>query len=74
MSEVVLEFNNVSFSYNETANVSNLNVKIEKGDFIELYCPESSVKYFDIVYEDENIIVVNKEGRMHYDTIKHYLP
>ncbi len=36
MSEVLLEFNNVSFSYNETANVQNLNVKIEKGDFIAI--------------------------------------
>lgn len=33
MSEIMLEFNNVSFSYNSTANVQNLNVKIEKGDF-----------------------------------------
>lgn len=29
----VLEFSNVSFSYNETANVRNLNAKIKKGDF-----------------------------------------
>lgn len=36
MSEVVLEFRDVSFSYNETANVQNLNVKIEKGDFIAI--------------------------------------
>lgn len=33
MSEPVLEFKDVCFSYNETANVKNLNVKIEKGDF-----------------------------------------
>lgn len=33
MSEVILEFKNVSFSYNSTANVQNLNVQIEKGDF-----------------------------------------
>lgn len=33
MSEPVLEFKDVCFSYNETANVHNLNVKIEKGDF-----------------------------------------
>lgn len=33
MSETVLEFKDVCFSYNETANVHNLNVKIEKGDF-----------------------------------------
>lgn len=32
--ETVLEFQNVSFSYNETANVKDLNVKIEKGDFV----------------------------------------
>ena len=31
-----VEFNNVSFSYNETANVQDLNVKIEKGDFIAI--------------------------------------
>ena len=36
MSEVVLEFRDVNFSYNETANVQNLNVKIEKGDFIAI--------------------------------------
>lgn len=29
----VLEFKNVGFSYNETANVHDLNVKIQKGDF-----------------------------------------
>ena len=29
----VLEFKNVCFSYNETANVHDLNVKIKKGDF-----------------------------------------
>ena len=34
--ETVLEFSNVSFSYNETANVSDLNVKIQKGDFISI--------------------------------------
>ena len=32
-SPTVLEFSNVSFSYNETANVQNLNVQIKKGDF-----------------------------------------
>ena len=31
--EVMLEFKDVSFSYNSTANVQNLNVQIEKGDF-----------------------------------------
>ena len=31
--QTVLEFSNVSFSYNETANVKDLNVKIKKGDF-----------------------------------------
>lgn len=38
MSEenIVLEFNNVSFSYNDTANVKNLNVKIRKGDFVSI--------------------------------------
>ena len=35
-SSPVLEFKNVSFSYNETANVRNLNVKINKGDFIAI--------------------------------------
>lgn len=34
--EIMLEFQNVSFSYNETANVSDLNVKIEKGDFVAI--------------------------------------
>ncbi len=32
-SDTVLSFQNVSFSYNETANVKNLNVNIHKGDF-----------------------------------------
>ena len=32
-SPAVLQFQNVNFSYNSTANVHNLNVKIEKGDF-----------------------------------------
>jgi energy-coupling factor transport system ATP-binding protein len=32
-NKTVLELHNVCFSYNETANVQNLNVKIEKGDF-----------------------------------------
>ena len=36
MSEVVLEFKNVFFSYNETANVKDLNVQIHKGDFIAI--------------------------------------
>ena len=35
-SDVVLEFSNVGFSYNETANVRNLNVKVHKGDFISI--------------------------------------
>ena len=34
MSKVMLEFKDVSFSYNSTANVQSLNVKIEKGDFV----------------------------------------
>ena len=33
MSQTVLEFKNVSFSYNETANVRDLNVQIKQGDF-----------------------------------------
>ena len=33
MNVPVLEFKNVCFSYNSTANVNNLNVKIQKGDF-----------------------------------------
>lgn len=33
---VVLEFSNVGFSYNETANVHDLNVKVHKGDFISI--------------------------------------
>ena len=36
MSEMVLEFKNVFFSYNETANVKDLNVQINKGDFIAI--------------------------------------
>jgi len=36
MAEVMLEFKDVSFSYNSTANVQNLNVKIEKGDFVAI--------------------------------------
>ena len=32
-SNTVLQLQNVDFSYNSTANVHNLNVKIEKGDF-----------------------------------------
>lgn len=31
-----LEFKDVSFSYNETANVKGLNVKIKKGDFVAI--------------------------------------
>ncbi len=31
--EIMLEFKDVAFSYNETANVQNLNVNIKKGDF-----------------------------------------
>ena len=34
MSEVMLEFKDLSFSYNSTANVQSLNAKIEKGDFV----------------------------------------
>lgn len=34
--DVVLEFSNVGFSYNETANVRDLNVKARKGDFISI--------------------------------------
>lgn len=33
LEQPVLEFKNVWFSYNETANVHDLNVKIQKGDF-----------------------------------------
>ena len=35
-------------------------LQIKKGDFVEIYCPDSLVKYFFVVYEDENIMVVNK--------------
>ncbi len=35
-SDVVLEFAGVGFSYNETANVHDLNVKVQKGDFISI--------------------------------------
>ena len=34
--DVILEFSHVSFSYNETANVCDLNVKVHKGDFISI--------------------------------------
>lgn len=34
--EVLLEFKDVCFSYNSTANVRNLNVSIKKGDFIAI--------------------------------------
>ena len=34
--DVVLEFSNVAFSYNETANVHDLNVKVHKGDFVSI--------------------------------------
>ena len=34
--DVVLEFSGVGFSYNETANVHDLNVKLHKGDFISI--------------------------------------
>ena len=36
MAETMLEFKDVSFSYDTTANVQNLNVKVEKGDFIAI--------------------------------------
>lgn len=36
MSDTILEFQNVSFSYNETANVKNINIKVEKGDFLAI--------------------------------------
>ena len=35
-SDLVLEFSHVGFSYNETANVRDLNVKVHKGDFISI--------------------------------------
>ena len=34
--EVLLEFKNVNFSYNETANVKDLNIEIKKGDFVAI--------------------------------------
>ena len=34
--DVDLEFSHVGFSYNETANVRDLNVKVRKGDFISI--------------------------------------
>ena len=36
MGETVLEFKNVFFSYNETANVKELNVQVEKGAFLAI--------------------------------------
>ena len=35
-SQIMLEFKDVSFSYNQTANVQNLNVTVEKGDFVAI--------------------------------------
>ena len=35
-TDLVLEFSHVGFSYNETANVRDLNVKAHKGDFISI--------------------------------------
>ena len=35
-TDLVLEFSHVGFSYNETANVRDLNVKVHKGDFISI--------------------------------------
>ena len=32
----------------------------KKGDFVEIYCPDRDVEYFSVVYDDANIIVVNK--------------
>lgn len=36
MSETMLEFKNVSFSYNSNANIKDLNVKIQKGEFVAI--------------------------------------
>lgn len=36
MAETMLKFKDVSFSYDTSANVQNLNVKVEKGDFIAI--------------------------------------
>lgn len=35
-------------------------VMLEKGDFVELYCIDRDVSYFKKIYEDDNIIIVNK--------------
>ena len=35
-TDVVLEFSHVGFSYNETANVRDLNVEVHRGDFISI--------------------------------------
>ena len=35
-------------------------VRLKKGDFVEIYCPDRDVEYFSVVYDDANIIVVNK--------------
>ena len=36
------------------------NINLEKGDFVEFFYEEKPIKYFETIYEDENIIVVNK--------------
>lgn len=36
MTDKILEFKDVSFSYDTTANVKNLNIEINKGDFIAI--------------------------------------
>jgi len=36
------------------------NANINFGDEIEFFCENSKIKFFDVVYEDNNIIVVNK--------------
>ena len=38
----------------------NKDVELKKGDFVEIYSIDKDVSYFQKVYEDQNIIVVNK--------------
>lgn len=38
----------------------NKNINIEKGDIVEFFYEEKPIQYFETVFEDENVIVVNK--------------
>lgn len=38
----------------------NKDIVLNKGDFVEIYCPDREVHYFSVVFEDENLVIVNK--------------